>query len=56
VFRELEEQQLLNVDSDLDIVALHHSFSRRIQAALDAFVSSWIHHPLSSMRNKSPAY
>lgn len=57
-FRELfvimEDDGILDHSSYLDILILHKVFLPRLQEALDAFISVWDFHPMSSEGNKSP--
>lgn len=54
VFFFLEENDLLDRDDEIDLLALQFVFLPRINAALQAFVSSWNNHPLRTERNQTP--
>lgn len=50
----MEEIGLLNIEIPLHLWALHLVFTPRINAALEAFVSTWNNHKLSQCNNKTP--
>ena len=54
VFYFLEEQRLLDPDSDTDLFSLHYIFLRRIHVNLFKFRSSWNSHNLSSENQHLP--
>lgn len=54
VFVSLEEQGLLDPDSARDVFCLHFVFLPRLNRALDAFTSSYNHHPMRTAGNRSP--
>ena len=54
VFYFLEEQHLLDLNSETDLFALHHIYIPRINQNLSMFKSSWNNHKLSSENNRTP--
>lgn len=53
-FRLLGSEQLLNPLNEVDIYCLHTVYLPVITRALDAFVSAWNNHPVSTEHNQTP--
>ena len=53
-FYFLEDTEILNIEDQLDLYALHHAFIPVIQKQLDIFMQAWGSHPLRTERNQSP--
>lgn len=53
-FFTMEEMEVLTVESDTEMWALHYVYQPRIQQKLDMFVNQWNVHGLSSERGQSP--
>ena len=53
-FYFLEDSDILNVDNEYDLYALHYVFLPIIQKQLDLFRQAWACHPLRTERNRSP--
>ena len=54
VFWYMEEEQLLDVENEIHLFAMHYVFLPRINMAIHQFVLAWNNHTLSSERNMSP--
>lgn len=54
LFVTLESSQLLDINSENDMYALHYVFLPRINTKLQEFIAGWNAHPLSTEKNKSP--
>ena len=54
LFYHLEDEMVLNVESEVHLFCLHFVFLPRINHALDLFCDAWNNHPLSSMSNMTP--
>ena len=54
LFYSLEEANLLDPDSIIDLCALHYVFLPRIQKHLNVFKEAWCHHPLRTECNYTP--
>lgn len=54
IFYELEESDLLDVDKDSDLFALHYVFVPRINTQLTQFKNAWNRHPLRTEGGLSP--
>ena len=54
LFYELEDCNLLDVEDDYDLFALHYTFIPRINNQLSQFVSAWNMHPLRTEGGLSP--
>lgn len=55
LFSHLEDVGLLDPCSDMHLCALHYVYVPRLQRSLDNFRTAYIHHPLSSCHNFTPA-
>ena len=55
LFYYLEDTGMLNPCSETHLFALHFVYLPRIQWSLDHFSDAYIHHPLSSCSNCTPA-
>ena len=55
LFYYLEDSGLLDPCSELHLFALHYVYKPRIQRSLDSFSEAYMHHPLSSCHNATPA-
>lgn len=54
LFYYLEDEEFLDIDSEIHLFCLHYVFLVRINIALRQFTDAWNHHSLSSERNLSP--
>ncbi len=54
IFLYLEHVQILDVDDEIDLLALHLTYMPIINEAINQFVSEWNNHPLSTQSNYSP--
>ena len=54
IFQEMEEENILNIDSISDMCALHNVFIPELSGAIAKFVDSYRHHPLRTAGNQSP--
>lgn len=54
LFLYLEDCQILDPLSEIDLYALHCVYIKRINDALDEFVSQYNHHPMRTVNNRSP--
>ena len=55
LFTHLETVGLLDPCSEVHLFALHFVYLLRIQRSLDYFRTAYIHHPISSCHNSTPA-
>ena len=54
LFYYLEDMNLLDINSSIDLYSLHFVFLPIIQKQLDNFREGWAHHSLRTERNKTP--
>ena len=54
LFYSLEATGVLNMDSEIDLLALHCVYLSRINKSLEAFTKAWNIHPLRTEVNWSP--
>ena len=54
LFLYLEDCQILDPLSEIDLYALHYVYIKRINSALDEFASQYNHHPMRTVHNRSP--
>ena len=54
LFYGLEDLQLVNINDNRDIYALHFVFIPIIQQLLDLFKQGWAHHALRTEHNRTP--
>ena len=54
VFYHLEDNQVLDPTSDLDLFCLHFVYLQKINDALKAFMTGWNNHALTTENNKTP--
>ena len=54
LFYGLEDEELLDPNSETDLFALHYTFLPRIQKHLDVFRDAYNHHRISGQNNRSP--
>ncbi len=54
LFKYMEDEQLLDPDSEIHMFSLHYIYINRLNGALQQFSEAWNHHPLSTERNMSP--
>lgn len=54
LFYYLESEGVLDPDSDAHLWCLHYVFLPIINRHLTEWKNAWIHHPMSSEKNKSP--
>ena len=54
LFYSFEDIGLLDIESALDLYALHFVFTPLIQQHLDLFRQGWAHHHMRSEGNKTP--
>lgn len=54
IFVTLEDAELLDPDSSIDIFCLHYIYVPRINHSLKSFQESYSHHPLRTVQNRSP--
>lgn len=54
LFSHMENEGILNADSEEHLFALHQVFMPRINRSLDEFVNQWNSHPVSSASHQSP--
>lgn len=54
LFYHMEDSQLLNCEDPIQLWCLHFVYIPYINHALDAFVSAWAHHSMSSERGLTP--
>ena len=51
IFSHMENLNILDPDSDIDIFCLHHVYLPRINCQLQCWRESWIKHPIRSEHN-----
>ena len=54
LFYTMEEEGILDIYNESHLFALHYVYIPRINKALNAFISGWNHHSLSSCHQKTP--
>ncbi|XP_077377010.1 uncharacterized protein LOC144018573 [Festucalex cinctus] len=54
VLHQLEENDLLELSSNIHLFCCHYVFIPRLQAQLDVFKDGWDNHPMSSEGNRTP--
>jgi len=54
LFQQMELDGILDVNSEVDVLALHLVFLPRIQGSLDRFVHAISHRPLRTEQSKTP--
>lgn len=54
IFYHLEDNQVLDPSSELDLFCLHFVFLQKINDALKTFMTGWNNHALTSESNKTP--
>ena len=54
IFLYLEHEQLLDIDEEIDLLALHLTYIPIINEAIKLFVDDWNNHTLSTQSNYSP--
>lgn len=54
LFCTMEEELILNVDNELDLLALHMVFLERMKQSLKRFCTAVAHRPLRTEGNKTP--
>lgn len=54
IFLYLEHEQLLDIDDEIILLALHLTYVPIINEAIKLFVDEWNNHPLSTQSNYSP--
>ena len=54
IFLYLEHEQQLDVDDEVDLLALHLTYIPIINEAIRLFIDEWNNHPLSTQSNYSP--
>ena len=54
LFQYLEVNHLLDADNDVHIWCLHYIYLLMINSHLQTWKNAWIHHPLSTEKNKTP--
>jgi hypothetical protein len=54
IFLYLEHEQLLDIDEEIDLLALHLTYIPIINEAIKLFVDEWNNHTLSTQSNYSP--
>ena len=50
----MEDTNLLDPNSSVDLYALHYVFLPRLQHSLDSFAASYSHRPLRTESNRTP--
>lgn len=55
LFMHLESSGVLDPCNEVHLFVLHYLYQPRIQRSLDHFRQAYIHHPLSSCHNHTPA-
>ena len=53
IFLYLEHEQLLDIDDEINLLALHLTYVPIINEAIKLFVDEWNNHPLSTQSNYS---
>ncbi|KAB0805136.1 hypothetical protein PPYR_02106 [Photinus pyralis] len=56
LFYYMEDQGLLDENSEIDLFCLCHIYLPRIRQSLNQFVQQWNYHGLSTMHSRSPFY
>ena len=54
IFYTLEDNQVLDPTSDLDLFCLHTVYQPKINSALKSFASGWNNHAITTENNKTP--
>ena len=54
IFLYLEHVQSLDVDDEIDLLAIHLTYMPIINEAINQFIDQWNNHPLSTQSNYSP--
>ena len=54
IFTTMEENNALDIENNLELSCLHHTFARRIQSDLDFWKESHNNHPIRTENNKTP--
>ena len=54
LFTFMERQEILNVESDLDMHCLHSVYLHRVNDAIASFRDGWNNHPVSTEGNQTP--
>lgn len=54
LFFYMEDNNILDIDSEIHLFCLHYIFLPRINQSLQQFMQVWNHHPLGTERNLSP--
>lgn len=54
LFQYLEVNHLLDADNDVHIWCLHYVYLPMINKHLQTWKNAWVHHPLSTEKNKTP--
>ena len=54
LFDFLENNQLLDADNEAHLWCLHYIYLPMLNTHLQTWKNAWIHHPLSSEKNKTP--
>lgn len=54
LFTFMERQEILNVESDLDMHCLHFVYLHRVNDAIASFRDGWNNHPVSTEGNQTP--
>ena len=54
IFLYLEQIEWLDVDNEIDLLALHLTYIPIINEAIQQFIGEWNNHPLSTQSNYSP--
>ena len=54
IFSSLEDQAILDVNSEIDLFCLYAIFTGHIDASIENFIRSWNSYPLSLENNQTP--
>lgn len=54
IFYSLEDNQVLDPTSDLDLFCLHSVYLPKINSALRSFAAGWNHHAITTEHSKTP--
>lgn len=54
IFSHMEEENILDIENDIHMFALHYVYLPRINASLSSFKEAWNNHPMSSVSQLSP--
>ena len=54
LFSHMDETNILDIDNDIHMFALHYVYVPRINASLRCFKEAWNRHPMSSVLQLSP--